>query len=82
MSKPEQVKAPFRMHLSVTPRYLLAKDSESFCRSLNLKPGDEENARETLKEMTAKGYVLPVGECDNFDSEKGCLGHPMKGESR
>jgi len=22
--------------------------------------------------------VIPLGECDNFDYQEGCLGHPVK----
>lgn len=37
----------------------------------------DEEAREYLYDCLAKGWrVLPVGECDNFDYQTGCKGHP------
>lgn len=33
-------------------------------------------ARDVLMEELSKGHrVIPFGECDNFDFQKGCLGH-------
>lgn len=37
--------------------------------------------RAFLREQKKMGRrVLPVGDCDNFDYQKGCLGHPAEGE--
>ncbi len=34
-----------------------------------------------LKENRAMGRrVLPIGECDNFDYQNGCMGHPAEKE--
>lgn len=36
-------------------------------------------ARKHLKKhLTMGGRVLPYGECDNFDYETGCKGHPAE----
>ena len=38
--------------------------------------GDAE-AREYLYDCLAKGWrVIPLGDCDNFDYQTGCKGHP------
>ncbi|WP_041272400.1 hypothetical protein [Desulfitobacterium hafniense] len=38
-------------------------------------------ARQYLQECLAKGWrVLPMGDCDNFDHQTGCKGHPKEGE--
>ena len=38
------------------------------------------NIREYLREQLSLGRKrLPVGECDNFSYEEGCLGHPIGG---
>ena len=40
-----------------------------------------EEVREFFREQKAMGRdVLPIGECDNFDYKKGCLGHLEEGE--
>lgn len=31
-----------------------------------------------LDHLAAGHEVIPIGECDNFDFKKGCLGHPAK----
>lgn len=37
----------------------------------------DEEAREYLYDCLAKGWrVLPMGDCDNFDYQTGCKGHP------
>ena len=50
---------------------------------------DEGNVAKTANEIKnffydelAKGRrVLPLGDCDNFDYQKGCLGHSEEGDS-
>lgn len=40
-----------------------------------------EEVRSFLYEQKAMGReVLPLGDCDNFDHKKGCLGHPEEEE--
>lgn len=35
--------------------------------------------KQAFVDELAKGHeVIPLGECDNFDYKKGCLGHPDK----
>jgi hypothetical protein len=42
-------------------------------------PATREQALEYLMDELAKGHdVIPLGECDNFDFKKGCLGHEDK----
>ena len=42
-------------------------------------PVSGKHARDWLKLQLAHGKrVIPLGECDNFDHQKGCLGHPTK----
>lgn len=43
----------------------------------------DEEARDYLYDCLAKGWrVIPVGDCDNFDYQTGCKGHPAKEENR
>ena len=38
--------------------------------------------REFFMDHLVQGHrVIPGGECDNFDYEKGCLGHPQEDET-
>lgn len=40
-----------------------------------------EEVREFFRKQKAMGReVLPLGDCDNFDYKKGCLGHPSEAE--
>jgi hypothetical protein len=35
-----------------------------------------DEARNALMDELSKGHeVIPIGECDNFDFKRGCLGH-------
>mgnify|MGYP000946287301 CR=1 FL=1 len=44
-------------------------------------PVSDESARDYLYECLMKGWrVIPVGECDNFDYQTGCMGHSSKAE--
>lgn len=39
-------------------------------------PLSDYGARALLRDELAKGHkVFPVGDCDNFDYQKGCQGH-------
>lgn len=39
----------------------------------------EKEVRAFLKEQQAMGRrVLPMGDCDNFDYQTGCKGHPVE----
>lgn len=39
----------------------------------------EKEVKTFLREQQALGRrVLPMGDCDNFDYQVGCLGHPKK----
>lgn len=40
----------------------------------------EKEVRAFFREQQAMGRrVLPLGDCDNFDYQTGCLGHPAEG---
>ena len=42
------------------------------------KPLTNAKFREMLYDELSKGYrVLPIGDCDNFDYQKGCRGHDV-----
>lgn len=42
----------------------------------NGKPMTPDQVRNALMDELAKGHeVIPLGECDNFDYKKGCMGH-------
>lgn len=41
----------------------------------------DKEAREYLNDCLAKGWrVIPVGDCDNFDYQTGCMGHKKESE--
>ena len=47
-------------------------DEEGACLS-------DSEAREYLNECLSNGWsVIPIGECDNFDYQKGCFGHAIR----
>ena len=38
----------------------------------------DKEARDYLNECLAKGWkLIPAGDCDNFDHQTGCQGHPV-----
>jgi hypothetical protein len=37
----------------------------------------DEVKRGFLEELSKGNDYLPLGDCDNFDPKKGCLGHPV-----
>lgn len=67
------------MHISISIEGAI-RNAESLKGCITLKNG---KVLETVDEVRAffnaellKGRkVLPMGDCDNFDYEKGCLGH-------
>lgn len=39
----------------------------------------DREAKDRLKLLQAKGWrVFPLGDCDNFDPQTGCKGHPCE----
>jgi len=40
-------------------------------------PASDQEVRDYLGDLLAKGWrLIPVGNCSNFDPQKGCQGHP------
>ena len=36
-------------------------------------------AKQALLDALSDGHLfIPIGDCDNFDPKKGCLGHPVR----
>ncbi len=58
------------------------KNAKSLCGCIEVdgKTLDTvKDVRAFLRKQLAMGRrVLPVGECDNFDYQTGCKGHPVK----
>jgi hypothetical protein len=53
------------------------KDFEGIFRHDNGREMDAEEARRMMLDKLSQGVkFLPASGCDNFDQEKGCLGHP------
>lgn len=45
----------------------------------NGKPLNDREARAYLQECLAKGWrLIPCGDCEGFDYQTGCPGHPVK----
>ncbi len=67
-----------RKHMSQSIRGALRLKDEDlgFFTHKDGSPVSPIEARKNLIELLDKGHdVMPVGECDNFDPKKGCLGH-------
>ena len=55
------------------------KDLEGMFQDDGGKDVPVEKAKIFLNQCLEKGWkVIPVGDCDNFDYQKGCLGHPVE----
>ena len=56
------------------------KDWKAATRWIKRKDGTaytaDELKGEFIKELAQGHEVIPIGECDNFDYKKGCMGHP------
>ena len=43
----------------------------------------EKEVKAFLREQQEMGRrVIPIGDCDNFDYQTGCKGHPIRGEEQ
>lgn len=67
-------------HLSLSVRGALTnwtkKDMGRLLQHDDRRTMTASEAREALLEELSKGHeVVPMGECNNFDFKKGCLGH-------
>lgn len=66
--------------LALTPKDF-AKNYNNVFYDDNGKPMTATEARKALEEELAKGHkIIPSSGCDNFNWEKGCLGHEPKPE--
>lgn len=67
------------LHISTSIEGLLRNYKNKNMNNLIIKDGQYLNgkdARKHLKEALQKGWkLLPSNGCDNFDHQKGCLGH-------
>ncbi|MFB3924184.1 MAG: hypothetical protein ACE145_20880 [Terriglobia bacterium] len=75
-----------QFHLSLDVIHFLktAKraDYRGMLKSKDGEPLSEDDAKEALLQELAKGKrFIPIGICDHFDPERGCLGHPEKSET-
>jgi hypothetical protein len=67
---------PKRLHMNISKRFVLmqleagANPADMF----NGWTGTRKEAIEAVKNMP--GQFLPLSDCDNFDPNEGCLGHP------
>lgn len=71
-----------RIHMCICIEGLLRKKDRELNGLFTDDDGYEVNAngaRKYLHECKAKGWrVLPMGKCDNFSYQDGCLGHSME----
>jgi hypothetical protein len=69
-----------RTHFCIGVKDVLAR-GQAYCGTLGLRRLDgtkasAEEVQDWLLDEALKGRaVVPAGECDNFDYQKGCLGH-------
>lgn len=70
------------MHMSIDIRGFLEYHRRKKIRIMLHDDGKrmtDSEAREYLYTALGEGKrVLPCGECDNFDYQKGCQGHPVE----
>lgn len=64
-----------RMHMSVTREYLIQRTNEENWREI-FEGGESYEA--TMEALRNGPKRYPIGKCDHFDEEKGCLGHEDK----
>ncbi len=58
----------------------MRSNTKSYMDDDNGNPLTVGQAREALYDELAQGRkVLPMGKCDNFSYQEGCLGHEKKG---
>jgi hypothetical protein len=75
---------PRTLHLAADIRGMLENHKrkgslKGVFKDSNGKPLTDEEARDYLYGCLAKGWrVIPFGDCDNFDYQTGCKGHPTK----
>jgi hypothetical protein len=56
------------------------RNLNGFATDKNGHPVSGKDFRKYLRDSLKKGWkVIPMGECDNFDYQNGCLGHPYHG---
>lgn len=72
-----------KRHLSINITRFLEKGKNESLSGLLSKPdgspASDQEVREYLSDCLLKGWTLfPVGDCNNFDPQKGCQGHPDK----
>jgi hypothetical protein len=70
-----------KRHLSVNIAKLLREAGTESMEGMMTKddgsPASDQEVRKHLGDLLAKGWkLIPVGNCGNFDHEKGCQGHP------
>lgn len=75
-----------RLHISTSIEGILRNYKNKNMNNLIIKDGQYLNgkdARKYLKQMLDAGHrLLPSEGCDNFDNQKGCLGHSDEEQSK
>jgi len=71
-----------KRHMSLNIKGMLEYYGKRKIKDLFFKedgtPLSSVESREYLNECLSNGWrVIPIGECDNFDYQKGCLGHTI-----
>lgn len=69
-----------KRHLSVNIAGLLREAGQESMEGMLTRddgsPASDQEVREHLGDLLAKGWkLIPVGDCSNFDPQKGCQGH-------
>jgi hypothetical protein len=65
-----------KYHLCLDIRGALNNGRTDGFRHDDGRPMTKQEGRDALYDELAKGRrMIPLGECDNFDYQKGCLGH-------
>ena len=75
-----------RVHLKMDIKGCLRNNSDKDLKGMfqddTGKDVPVEKAKEFLNECLSKGWkFIPVGDCDNFDYQKGCLGHKVEADA-
>jgi len=70
-----------KIHMCLSIRGAIRNKMFSGFTDKNGRKLSRNEAENFLFDQLAEGKkVLPIGDCDNFDYQTGCLGHPMDEE--
>jgi hypothetical protein len=69
-------------HISIGVRDMLEKSDDFLCDLYRCEPAQIPEVRTRLVIALMQGHkYIPLHECDNFDPQNGCKGHPAENQA-